>query len=92
MLTQKPSVRLELWAVVDGSNRSAYEKLQPGNLLLGKAYGHQRIDTGMFIFTSPIVRVDSEHNLVETKNTCYRLGEASADYKSWSRDHQEVAA
>jgi hypothetical protein len=88
----KPTVRLELWAVVGSTNRSAYEKLQPGGLLLGKAYGHQRIQTGMFIFTSPIVRVDFERNIAETKNTCYQLGDASADYRAWSGRKQEVAA
>jgi hypothetical protein len=91
MLTQKPSVKLDLWAVVDSGNRTAYEMLQPGQLLLGKAYGHQRIETGMFIFTSPIIHVDLDRRVAETKNTLYLLGEASADYKAWSREHQKAA-
>jgi hypothetical protein len=91
MSTQKPLVRLEGWAVVAGTNRAAYEKLRPGNLLLGKAFGHQRIKTGMFIFTSPIVRVDFELGIAETRNTSYFLGEASAEYDAWSRT-QGIAA
>ena len=86
MQTQKPSVKLEDWAVVPGPNSGSYQALRPGNLLVGRAFGHQRIEKGKFIFTSPIVRVDTQQRIVETKNTCYSLGEASHEYKAWSRD------
>jgi hypothetical protein len=92
MQTQKPSVKLEDWAVVPGPNSGSYQALRPGNLLVGRAFGHQRIETGKFIFTSPIVRVDTQQRIVETKNTCYSLGEASQEYKAWSRQHGSGAA
>ena len=91
MQTQKPSVKLEDWAVVPGPNSGSYEALQPGNLLVGRAFGHHRIQTGKFIFTSPIVRVDTQQRIVETKNTRYSLGEASHEYKAWSREHGAAA-
>ncbi len=83
METQKPSVKLEDWAVVPTGNSGSYQALRPGNLLVGRAFGHQRIEKGKFIFTSPIVRVDIENKLVETRNTCYQLGEISEEYKAW---------
>jgi hypothetical protein len=91
MSTQKPLVRLESWAVVAGANRGVFDRLEPGNLLLGRAYGHQRIRTGMVIFTSPIVRVDRERNIAETRNTSYLLGDLSPEYMAWSRV-RDVAA
>jgi hypothetical protein len=91
MSTQKPLVRLEGWAVVGGGNRAAYERLEVGKLLLGRVYGHQRIKSGMFIFTSPIVHIDSERNVVETKNTAYQLGAADATYRSWDQTHSFAA-
>jgi hypothetical protein len=92
MQTQKPAVKLEDWAVVPGPNSGSYESLRPGNLLVGRAFGHQRIETGKFIFSSPIVRVDAQLRIVETRNTCYSLGEASQEYKAWSRKQGPSAA
>ena len=92
MQTQKPSVKLEDWAVVPGLNSASYQALRPGNLLAGRAFGHQRIEKGKFIFTSPIVRVNTEQRIVETKNTVYSLGEASHEYKTWSRSHESGVA
>jgi hypothetical protein len=92
MRTQKPSVRLEDWAVVPSVDRGSYQELRPGNLLVGRAFGHQRIRTGTFIFSSPIVRVDAQNNIVETRNTAYSLGEASHDYKAWSRQRERDTA
>jgi hypothetical protein len=83
MQTQKPSVKLEDWAVVPSPNSGRYEALRPGNLLVGRAFGHQRIEAGRFIFTSQIVHVDIENKLVETRNTRYLLGEISEEYKAW---------
>lgn len=92
MQTQKPSVKLEDWAVVPSLNSGSYQALGPGNLLVGRAFGHQRIEKGKFIFTSPIVRVDTQQRIVETTNTVYSLGEASHEYKTWSRNHEPGAA
>jgi hypothetical protein len=83
MPTQKPSVKLEDWAVVPSVHPAGYEPLRPGNLLVGRAFGHQRIKQGMFIFTSPIVRVDTMNGIVETRNTSYNLGEPSNEYNAW---------
>jgi hypothetical protein len=86
MRTQKPSVELEDWAVVPSLKNGKYEELRPGNLLVGRAFGHQRIRSGTFIFTSLIVSVDQQNNIAETRNTSYRLGEASHEYKLWSKE------
>ena len=86
MRTQKPSVKLEDWAVVPSLKDGKYQELRPGNLLVGRAFGHHRIKSGTFIFTSLIVGVDLQNNIAETKNTSYHLGEASYEYKMWSRE------
>ena len=91
MQTKKPSVKLEHWAVVN-LNSGGYQALRPGNLLVGRAFGHQRIEKGKFIFTSPIVHVDTQQRIVETKNTVYSLGEASHEYKTWSSSQEAGAA
>ena len=91
MQTQKSSVKLEDWAVVPGPNSGSYQALRPGNFLVGRAFGHQRIEKGKFIFTSPIVRVDPQQRIVETKNTSYLLGEASREYKVWSSEQGAAA-
>jgi hypothetical protein len=91
MRTQKPSVKLEDWAVVLNANPGSYQQLRPGNLLVGRAFGHQRIEPGMFVFTSPIVRVDAEHRIAETRNTAYHLGEASREYKAWTQTQSAAA-
>jgi hypothetical protein len=92
MRAHKPSVKLEDWAVVESANTASYQSLGPGNLLVGRAFGHQRIKTGMFIFTSPIVDIDAQNKIVETRNTCYCLGEPSREYKEWIRGQQTGAA
>ena len=92
MQTLKPSVKLEDWAVVPAPNSGSYQALRPGNFLVGRAFGHQRIEKGKFIFTSPIVHVDPQQGIVETKNTCYSLGDASYEYKAWSREHGQSTA
>jgi hypothetical protein len=92
MPTQKPAVKLEDWAVVPSANPGSYETLRPGNLLVGRAFGHQRIKSGMFIFTSPIVHVDAGNGIAETRNTSYSLGEVSAEYKAWLQQQPSQAA
>jgi hypothetical protein len=92
MRTQKPSVKIENWAVVPGLNTAGYQSLRPGNLLVGKVFGHPRIEEGAFIFSSPIVSLDMNSQAVITRNTVYRLGEASRDYKAWAREQETTAA
>ncbi len=92
MRNQKSHARLENWAVVGSANVASYQALQAGNLLVGKVFSHPRIGEGRFIFSSPIERFDTETNVVETKNTTYRLGEASRDYKLWLREQTTGAA
>jgi hypothetical protein len=84
MRMQKPLVKLENWAVVRGLTMS-YQKLKPGSLLVGKVFGHPRIKEASFIFTSPIVSIDTNKRVVETKNTAYCLGEASDEYRTWEQ-------
>jgi hypothetical protein len=92
MPTQKPSVKLEDWAVVPSANPGSYEELRPGNLLVGRAFGHQRIKPGMLIFTSPIVHVDARNGIAETRNSSYSLGEVSSEYKAWLQQKGRTAA
>lgn len=83
----KPIVTIENWAVVRNGTYVAYEELQPGNILTGKVYGHDRLPDAKPIYTSPIVRIDSRRCLVETRNTVYRLGEVNQDYRN-SEEYQ----
>lgn len=96
MLKQKPCAKLENWAVVPSAASASYQELRTGNLLVGTVFGHPRIQEGTFIFTSPIVSLHAdagpETQVVETKNTAYRLGEASGEYKRWALDHAGDAA
>jgi len=89
MRAQKRSVKLEDWAVVPSRK---YQELSPGNLLVGRAFGHRRIKSGTFIFTSPIVGVDLQNKVAETRNTSYHLGEASHEYKVWSKEQASKTA
>ncbi len=92
MRKQKSHARLENWAVVASANIASYQALQEGNLLVGKVFSHPRIGEGRFIFSSPIERFDTRTNVVETKNTTYRLGEASHDYTLWLQEQTTGAA
>jgi hypothetical protein len=92
MRTQNPSVKIENWAVVPGINTAGYQSLRPGNLLVGKVFGHPRIEEGAFVFSSPIVTLDMNNQSVATRNTVYRLGEASPDYKAWAMEPENAAA
>ena len=87
MENDKPAVRLEDWAVVPRQHTGEYRQLCPGNSLVGRAFGHPKMREGMFIFTSPILRLDSDESTAETRNTTYSLGEASYEYKAWAREH-----
>jgi hypothetical protein len=92
MPNQKPCARLENWAVVESANVTTYEALRAGSLLVGKVSGHPRMGEGTFIFTSPIVRFDEKTNIAETRNTSYRLGQASREYKIWTEQKEQSGA
>jgi hypothetical protein len=92
MPKQKPCARLENWAAVESANVAGYQALQAGGLLVGKVFSHPRIGDGTFIFTSAIVRVDEKTKVAETKNTSYRLGQASQEYKIWTEEHEHTGA
>jgi hypothetical protein len=38
------------------------------------------------------VRFDEKTNVAETRNTSYRLGQASREYKIWIEEHQQTGA
>jgi hypothetical protein len=92
MPKQKPCARLENWAVVESANIASYHALRAGSLLVGKVFSHPRIGEGTFIFTSPIVRFDKKTNVAETRNTSYRLGHASREYKIWAEEQEQTGA
>jgi hypothetical protein len=92
MRSQKTCARLENWAVVESVNVAGYQELQTGNLLVSKVYNHPRIDSGTFIFSSPIVRLDAKSGIVETRNTSYCLGQTSRDYEIWTEERKRTGA
>jgi hypothetical protein len=92
MPKQKPSARLENWAVVESENIASYQVLRAGSLLVGKVFSHPRIGEGTFIFTSPIERFDEKTKVAETRNTAYRLGQASREYMMWTEEQTGAAA
>jgi len=79
----KPIALIESWAVVDGVISQHFATLRPGKRLRGHVLGLAHISVAKLVHSSPIVRVDLAHGLVETRNTIYRLGEVSEDYDSW---------
>ena len=89
---QKPLVTIENWAVVQSVVSAKYEELQPGKHLMGNVFGHASLPEAVFIFTSPILNVNAISGQVETRNTMYRLGEASDTYKSWIHDRERETA
>jgi hypothetical protein len=90
--TDDSLVILENWAVVDRVISHSYQELQPGKHLTGSVFGHANLPDRNFIFTSPIVSVDCDKGLVQTRNTTYLLGEASDEYKTWNREQKGAAA
>ena len=85
---QKPLATIENWAVVQRTIALSYEELQPGRHLMGKVVGHTSLPNIGCIYTSPIVRVDADEGLVETRNTLYRLGKPSHGYKTWEQQRK----
>jgi hypothetical protein len=79
----KPTATIQSWAVVDTVLWHSFAALQAGNRLTGHVSGLPHVPYGKPAYTSPIVRVDPAHGLVETRNTIYRLGEISEAYGCW---------
>jgi hypothetical protein len=84
MKTYKPSVKIDDWACVTNPNSGRYQELRPGNLLVGRVFGHPKMKEGTFIFSSPVVSIDTDSGVVETRNTSYILGKVSFEYQTWS--------
>jgi hypothetical protein len=87
MNTPKPVVKIDDWAVVPNPNTGTFRELGPGNLLVGRVFGHPRIQEGAFIFTSPVIGVDQARQVVETRNTAYVLGKVNHEYHHWREEH-----
>lgn len=85
-------VILEKWAVVDSLVSRSYQELRPGKHLTGTIFGHPNLPDKNFVFTSPIIEIDSDKRVVQTRNTIYQLGEASDEYKTWDRQQRGPAA
>lgn len=88
----KREVTIDSWAVVPDVSLGSFEELCPGNRLMGYVRGHANLPGSTLVFTSVIVSADLEKGLVETGNTMYKLGQASADYKSWLFKRRASAA
>jgi hypothetical protein len=88
----KALVTINHWAVVRSVSSRNFEELNTGTRLMGYVTGLAHIPSSMLVITSPVLRVDLNHGVVETINTVYRLGEASAEYKSWVNRRRAAAA
>jgi hypothetical protein len=88
---RKPVATIENWAVLHSVSSQSFEELHLGNCLTGYVHGHANLPNTI-VYTSPIVSFDLSQGVVETRNTLYRLGEASDAYKSWDRRRKAVAA
>ena len=89
---RKPVATIENWAVLKSVSSQSFEEFHPGNCLTGYVVGHANLPTTTIVYTSPIVSFDLSEGLVETRNTLYRLGKASDEYKSWDRKRNAAAA
>ena len=86
---EKLSARIDNWSVVDNLIFNGFRALEPGQRLTGHLMGHTDLPNGI-IYTSVIQNVDLTNGLVETGNTIYRLGRASADYERWASDTRAI--
>lgn len=66
--------KIENWSI--GNSQSVI-----GQYLIGKVYGHEKIEDGRFVRTSYIKDIDIENSKIETRNTVYELGQMSEDFK-----------
>ena len=53
MRKQKPSAKLENWAVVPSGNIATYKELKAGNLLVGRVSGIRPSRRGRLFFLRP---------------------------------------
>jgi len=80
----KPLAIIEKWAVVQSAVSQRFEALEMGNCLRGYVIGRANLPSTKLVYTSSIVSADLAQGLIETRNTIYRLGEVSEEYRSWS--------
>lgn len=80
----KPLAMIEKWAVVQNVVSQHFEALEAGNRLRGYVIGRADLPNTKIVYTSVIVSANLALGLIETRNTIYRLGEASEEYKLWS--------
>ena len=88
----KPVMTIENWSVVENVSSYSFQELHQGNRLTGYVEGHAHLPNTKIVYTSPIVTVDLSQGLVETYNTLYRLGEPSAEYRTWEHRRRTTAA
>lgn len=75
------------WAVVT-SQISPYNAPELGKTCLrGNVYGHPKFKRGASITTSTILAFDAKNRTVRTKNSEYRLGLISNDFKAWMKEN-----
>ena len=89
---EKALATIENWAVLHNASSQSFEELNTGACLVGYVLGHASLPNTTIVYTSPIVSFDLSQGLVETRNTIYRLGEASEEYKAWDRKRRASAA
>ena len=78
----KPTVTLNNWSVRGYPNCTPYMAPETiMHVLHGEAYGHPNHEDGKKIMTTEIVA--TKGNMVETKNTLYKLKEADVSYLLW---------
>lgn len=81
----KPLAVIENWSVVQSVISQRFQAPEKGNRLRGYVPGCPDLSSTKLVHTSPIIRADLDLGLIETRNTIYRLGEASEEYKAaWS--------
>ncbi len=89
-MTSKKECVIQDWAIqVDPFGKAdpyTAPELIP-SVLTGKVFGHERIEDGHNIISSPIVKVDIENGIVETMNTVYRVGKKAEDYQLYCNEY-----
>jgi hypothetical protein len=79
-------IRIENWSLSMDNDNPYQAPEQRKKRLHGDVYNHPRLGDLKDVTTSSIVSVDG--CMVETRSgTVYELGEPSADYVNWCREH-----
>lgn len=85
--TQKPTVRIEDWAVQNNPYSAPEQRQQR---LSGHVMNHPKVtDSERRAFTSNLVSIDVKAGRAETQNTIYELGKPNAEYKAAFPQHFE---